>query len=365
MPSKKGLNPGKDPIPERIERMKALTHNELISFSRQLSMLLRSGISVTEGLYLMAGDLPQGRGRTLLNGLSRELEQSGRLAEAMESSGVFPDYMISMTDIGEQTGRLDDVMASLAGHYEREARMTRSIKSAVAYPLAMIAMMVIVIVILLVRVMPIFRQVFELLGLQMEGVSGALMNVSAILSRYGAIIFILLLVLAAAFLILFFTPKGRRGLTVFLQRFVLTRGITRQIACSRFAGGMYLCLASGLDMDQSLDMAVRLVNHPRVLEQIDVLRRDTAGGQSFSEAIGHAQIFPGIYNRMLAIGSRAGVSDEVMKQISEGCLENIEDSLDRIVSRLEPTLVAVLSVSVGMILLSAMLPLMGIMTSLG
>ena len=103
---------------------------------------------------------------------------------------------------------------------------------------------------------------------------------------------------------------------------------------------MYLCLASGLDMDQSLDMAVRLVNHPKVLEQIDVLRRDTAGGQSFSEAIGHAQIFPGIYNRMLAIGSRAGVSDEVMKQISEGCLENIEDSLDRIVSRLEPTLVA-------------------------
>ena len=90
--------------------MKALTNPELISFCRQAALLLRSGISAAEGLYLMAEDTPQEEGKELLSSLSRELEQTGSLAGALQAAAVFPSYMCAMVRIGEETGRLDDVM---------------------------------------------------------------------------------------------------------------------------------------------------------------------------------------------------------------------------------------------------------------
>lgn len=345
--------------------MKSLTHSELISFCRQSALLLRSGISSLEGLTLMAEDTARGEGRQILQDLIHELEQNASLSDALRSVQVFPAYLCSMVELGEQTGRLDDVMESLARHYEREERLSKNIKSAVSYPLAMIAMMIIVIAILLVKVMPIFQQVYAMLGIQMSGMSGALLEFSHSLRNYSAVFLVVILAAVILFFCLFFTEKGRRKLLAFSHHFILTRQISRRIACSRFAGGMSLCLASGLEMDQSLEMSARLIDHPVVQEQIGKLRQDTARGIPFSEAVSTAGIFPGVYTRMLSIGSRAGASDEVMKQIADQYTEDIEESLDALVSRLEPTLVAILSVAAGMILLSVMLPLMGIMANMG
>lgn len=345
--------------------MKALTNSELISFCRQSSLLLRSGISAMEGLYLMAEDTPEEEGREILSSLTEKLERSGSLSGALEASGLFPSYMCAMAQIGEQTGRLDDVMEALAGHYEREERLSKNIRGAVTYPLAMIGMMLIVILILLVKVMPIFQQVFSMLGMEMSGVSGALLEFSYALRNYSAAFLLAALAVSAVFFCLFYTGKGQRKLLAFSRRFFLTRHLAERIACSRFADGMSLCLSSGLDLEQSLEMTARLIEHPEVSRRIETLRQDTAAGSSFADAVSAAGIFPGTYARMLSIGSRAGASDEVMRQIAVRFAEEVEDRLDGIVAKLEPTLVAVLSIAVGMILLSVMLPLLGIMSSMG
>ncbi|MBM6948061.1 type II secretion system F family protein [Mordavella massiliensis] len=345
--------------------MKALTNPELISFCRQAALLLRSGISAAEGLYLMAEDTPQEEGKELLSSLSRELEQTGSLAGALQAAAVFPSYMCAMVRIGEETGRLDDVMEALARHFEREDRLSRNIRSAVSYPLAMIGMMLAVIVILLVKVMPVFQQVFSMLGVEMDGVSGALLEFAYALRNYSAVILLFVLAVCLVFFCLFFTRTGRSRLLAFSHRFILTRRLSRKIAGSRFAAGMSLCLASGLNVEQSLELTAPLIAHPEVRGQIEAVRQAAASGESFADAVSASGIFPSIYARMLSIGARAGASDEVMRQIADRCADEIDESLDSIVSKLEPTLVAILSVAVGMILLSVMLPLMGVMTGIG
>lgn len=300
--------------------MKKLSNSELTTFCGQLALILRSGISSIEGLSIMIEDTPEGEGKKILEDLLHETEQTGSLYMALEASGCFPSYLCSMAEIGEQSGRLDDVMNSLSEHYRREEMLAKSIRSAVTYPLIMLGIMVTIILVLVIKVLPVFDQVYRQLG---------------------------------------------AGLTGFSRHFSAARQLSEKTACSRFASGMYLALSSGLDIDQSLDMVSRLVDHPVVSPRIDLIRQRLSEGVGFAEAAQEAEIFSGLYLRMIHIGFKTGAMDQVMKQISVQYDEEVQDQLDSLVSKVEPTLVAILSVTVGMVLLSVMLPLIGIMSNIG
>ena len=152
--------------------MKTLSNTELTTFCSQFSLILRSGISSLEGLSIMLEDTPEGDGTVLLKGMIATMEETGSLYEALITSKVFPPYLCSMVEIGEQSGRLDDVMASLSEHYHREEEMARNIKSAVTYPLVMLGMMMVVIFVLIVKVLPVFNEVFSSLAPGLPGSPG-------------------------------------------------------------------------------------------------------------------------------------------------------------------------------------------------
>ena len=229
----------------------------------------------------------------------------------------------------------------------------------------MLGMMAAVLAVLLIKVMPVFRQVFEQLGAQMTGFPAAVLNLGTALGNYSAAFLILAVAAAVICIWLFFTENGRKKSKNFAGKFFMTRALSEKISCSRFASGMYLALSSGLDVDQSLEMTARLIEHPDVHEKILEIRRCIAEGESFEDAAARARLFTGSRARMLSIGFKAGAPDNVMKQISEQYDEEIEEQIDTLLGRLEPTLVAVLSVAVGLILLSVMLPLLGVMINIG
>lgn len=345
--------------------MKALTNKELTYFCSQMALILRSGISSVEGLSLMLEDTPKGEGRDLLQALLHDMEEGAMLHQALTSSSVFPAYMCSMTEIGENSGRLDEVMESLSDHFRREDNLSQSIRSSVTYPLVMLGMMIAVMIVLIVKVMPVFQQVFNQLGTEMTGISGAILDLGNNLSRYSVVFLVIAAVAAIIFFLLFFTKKGRERITAFSEHFFATRALSEKIACSRFASAMYLSLSSGLDIDQSLELAEHLTEHEAVRSRIGRIRALTAEGESLADAISESGMYSGMYARMLSVGFKTGSIDEVMKQISLQYDEEIENSMEGLVSKLEPTLVAILSVVVGMILLSVMLPLMGIMSNIG
>ena len=342
-----------------------LSPNEISTFCTQIAMILKSGIPVSEGVAIMREDMKNSDGQRIIGVIQDHVEAGEPLHMALAATGVFPKYVIDMTEIGQQSGRLDEVMDSLCDYYEREESIAQSVKSAITYPLIMIAMMVIVIGVLIVKVLPIFAQVFAQLGAEMSDFSVGIMNFGSAVGRYSAVIVGVIAVLAAAYFVMLATKGGRDMLSRFRATFFLTRKLSAKIASGRFASAMSLMLSSGLDTDQSLEMVGHLVDNVTISEKIAACKQYIAQGVSFSDALAKTEIFTGVYARMISVGFKTGSVDTVMKKLADRYEDEIDAQIGSTISILEPTLVAVLSIIVGMILLSVMLPLMGIMSSIG
>ncbi|MDD3193195.1 MAG: type II secretion system F family protein [Oscillospiraceae bacterium] len=342
-----------------------LSAEELSAFCAQLALITKAGIPAQEGISIMMEDSGSVRTRELLQTILDKLEEGAPLKTGLAQTQRFPKYMLDMVGIGEQSGRLDEVLDSLSAYYERSQSISRSIKSAVTYPAVMIAMMAVIIGILICSVLPIFQQVFRQLGSEMSAFAQGIMAFGAGLSRYSALIVGAILALIAAWVILRRSAGGREFLSHCYSSFFGTRRIAAKVAAGRFASAMSMMLSSGLDVDQSLDMAANLIDDAQTREKIQQMKQKMADGASFAEALMATQLFSGVYARMITVGFKTGAADGVMKKIAERYEEEIDDTIGKLLGVLEPTLVAVLSIIVGMILLSVMLPLMGIMSSIG
>jgi type IV pilus assembly protein PilC len=344
---------------------KKLSSYEIANFCRQMALLIKAGISPAEGIEILIQDLHDKGSLKLLNQISQVLLSGEQFHVALEMSKVFPDYVIHMVTIGEESGTLDTVMESLADYYDREENIESNIKSAVSYPLIMIFMMLVVVVVLIVRVLPIFEQVFAQLGTSMSGFSQSLLNLGKLLNRYSAGLVIFLVILAGFFIFFTSTSSGRNAFRSLLNVFGPTKKLMRELESERFASGMVLTLSSGMDTYEGLALVGKLVESREMKDKVETCRNLLIDGDNFPEALEKSKIFSSFYSQMVYVGFKTGSMDAAMKQIAERFEHETERKIFTIISVLEPTLVIVLSVIVGMILLSVILPLMGIMSTIG
>lgn len=237
-------------------QLKPLSNPELSSFSSQLSLILRSGISALEGISIMLEDASSEEEKAILNALSENLQETGTLNGALEQTQLFPAYMTRMVRIGEETGTLDDVMAALGDHYAREDTIARTIRSAVTYPMIIISMMIVVILVLIIKVMPIFNQVFIQLGSEMSGFSRVLMDLGNTINRYSVVFIAVLAVIAIGFFAYNHTAKGAAFLRGLGSHIPAIRRMHHDIASCRFASGMALTLKSGMAPEECLSQLI-------------------------------------------------------------------------------------------------------------
>lgn len=225
--------------------------------------------------------------------------------------------------------------------------------------------MMTVIFVLISKVMPIFHQVFIELGSEMTGFAASLLKLGENLNRYSLVLLAVLLILFLLYLLATKTTCGKRIMTHFLNVFPLTRSFYDSVACQRFASGLALCLSSGMDTYSSLDMVSQLVGNQKMQAKIVACKEALHTGANLAEALSDSGIFNHLYSQMVAVGFKSGNIDVVLSKIADSYEKNTDKKMQTIISFLEPTLVIILSIIVGLILLSVILPLMGIMSSIG
>ena len=341
-----------------------LNNRELFQFCEQFSIILRSGMSAIEGLAILNDDSQTERGKEILTFLYKDMEESGSLAHAMEQSGAFPASAAAYVRTGEETGCLDEVMKGLSAFYAKEIQITDQIQSAVAYPLVMLGMMTAVIVILLVKVLPVFRQVFRQLGLEMSGISGALLGIGETLSHYSTAFLILLAAMIGFILFLVLHPKGQELIRKIVCRFPGMKEIPVNLDYSRLCQCISLGIRSGLSPELCVELAGAVVTQTEIREKLTSIQKQLAEGYGFTEAITESGLFKAMELRLISLGFQAGASDEVMEKLAEQYEDKSTDSVSHIVSILEPTIVIVLSILVGLVLLSVMMPLLGLLSEM-
>lgn len=344
---------------------KALSNKELASFFRQTALIFSAGIKPVEGMKIMLNDCHDENGRALIEQINFYLQNGEHFHKALKLTNLFPDYVVNMIQLGEEGGTTDDVMNSLADFYEKEQDVSDSLQGALTYPLIMIVMMLVVIVVLIGKVMPVFEQVFKELGTELTGFAGRMLNVGKALDRYSIILMIVLGVLIVLYLIASHSLKGREISHKFLVNFPLTRDFYENVACQRFARSLSIALNCGMDTYFSLEMARKMVEHPRMEKKIDICTASIKAGSNFAEGLIDAKIFNNLYSQMVSVGFTSGNPDMVLATIADEYDKRSARKIQNLLSVLEPTLIIILSLIVGMILMSVILPLMGIMSSIG
>ena len=339
------------------ELKKHYSARELSAFCLQISLLLRAAIPLDEGLSVMAEDAADEEEKKILLHMSEEVELGSPFSAVLQEVGSYPSYVIKMAKLGEETGTLDQMMASLSEYYEKEYILMKSIKNAVTYPIIMIFMLLVVLFVLFTKVMPIFESVYEQLGARLSPVSMAATRLGGMFSGVAVVAGIIWLL-------------GRGGKKIgavehVADRFKRKSRIALAVANRRFTSVLALTLHSGLELEKGMELAAELVENPAVEEKIKACGEELETGTDYYSAMKNTGLFGGFHVQMIKVGVRSGRLDQVMEEISRSCEEEADTALDNMVNRLEPTMVAVLAVAVGLILLSVMLPLVGVLSAIG
>ncbi len=274
-----------------------------------------------------------------------------------------PHSSVSYIKTGEETGCLDEILNSLTLHYEQEQEVSEQIRSAVTYPLIMLGMMGIVIVVLLVKVLPVFQQVFQQMGMEMNTLSLGLLK-AGVSSNYSGIFLISVVLLVGLILFLSLSEKGHIYLRNAAYHLPVFCDIPLAADYGRLAQGLSLGLKSGLTPDTSLELSAEMVSHPLILKRLEETGHLLEEGTPFYQALTDSKLFTGMEGRLISVGFQSGSADEALNQLSVKYREKAVDLISEAISIVEPTIVIILSLLVGLVLLSVMMPLLGILSDI-
>ena len=314
-----------------------------------------SGISINDGIYMLMSD---GKNDPVLKKLFDETSKGRTFAAAIKHTESFPDYMEEMIRIGEQTGRLDSVLRELSLYYARQDEIAQNIRNAIAFPLILLAILIIIVVVLLTQVLPIFNDVFRQLGVSMSGAAVTLMNIGSVIRTYAVWIIACVAAIALVGFVLYKLPGTHNAMLNIFKG----RKLKRKMSSSVFASAMSMTISSGMDIDESLEMSKKLCDKD-VEKKINSCQEIMKDGVSFDKAVQKSDILDPISSRRLTISFRTGRTDEAMKKIADEYTQQVNTAIDEKISRVEPALVVIMSVLVGFVLFSVMLPMLSVITA--
>ena len=343
---------------------KAISGAELSNFCGQVALILEAGLPLYDGMETLV-DADQGSVNSdMFRSASQGVTETGSLYEALKNDKRWPSYLVEMVGIGEQSGQLEKVMRGLEKYYSREDRMRSAIKSAITYPLSLGCMLVLIVLIMLWKVLPIFRRMLGSMGVGVGESGNVLMQIGATVGWFVLVIVGLVLIAVVVIVLLMRTPNREKVMVFLYKIFPPVQRLSRKLSASRVATVLSMMLGGGFTTDDALQMTSSVLDDKEAAARVEQIRKEMDEGKTYADAIANTGLFDELEVRMIRMGSATGHDDSVLAKVGDLYEEQVESDITRLVSIIEPTLVALLSIVIGAVLLSVMLPMAGILSSL-
>ncbi len=347
-----------------MSKKKGLSAAELSNFCGQVALILEAGLPLYDGMETLAGADKASANADLYVSASKGVTETGSLYSALKHDDRWPEYLVEMVGVGEQSGKLDQVMRGLEEYYAREDRIRSSVVSAVTYPLVLGVLLVVIVLILLWKVLPVFRRVLSSMGVAMTESGNAMMRLGSAVGWIVLGVVALVVIAVLVGLILMRTKHRDKVLAVAQCLIPSLKHVNQKLSASRVASVLSMMLSGGFPTDEALEMTAKVLSDKDAAGQVEAIRESLRQGSTFADAVAQTGLFEELHNRMITMGSATGRDDQVLAKLAGLYEEQVEDEITRLVSIIEPTLVALLSVVIGAVLLSVMLPMAGILSSL-
>ena len=333
-------------------------------FCKQLYTMLNAGMPLSNALDVLADQTENKVLRLTTKDVYSQVQTGAVLSQAMKKhKKIFPNLLITMVEAGEMTGNLDNVLAKMSEHYEKENKINSKIKGAMVYPAVLSVAAVAVVIFLLTFIMPTFTGMFTSSGVELPLPTRILMAISDAIKNYW---YIFIAVIGA---IIFSinrygkTETGKRQFDNLKLRIPVVGSSVTKIATSRFTRTLSTLMASGIPIVPAMEAAANVTNNQIVIDGMKKVIEDVKKGLSISYLLKTMHFFPPMVISMVGIGEESGSLEEMLSKTADYYDEELDASIQKMLALLEPLLIVFMGVIVGFIVISMMLPIFDLSTT--
>jgi len=338
---------------------------ELTAFCRQFSIMLNTGISILDCLDILRKQHYTRYFRRLLQIVYEDVKSGLLLSEAFEKhKKAFPHFFRSMICVGDVSGKMEFVFASLADYYESDTSFRNKVKSALSYPMMILLLTVGVVILMMLAVIPSFRSAMYQMDIEITGVTKIIYNMSDFLLTYWAVILasvalaVLILVLVSHLdPVAFFIDKLKMNLP-------LIRSPQRSLFTARFARAFSLLLSGGMDLNAAMDAVEVVIGNRYMKKKFHDAAESVRHGMSLTVAFETYKLFPQMMVQMVTIGENSGTLDEVLMRSCAFFDNQVETALNSVTSKIQPIMLIVMGCIIITLFIGVYSPMLSIMTSL-
>jgi type IV pilus assembly protein PilC len=331
--------------------------DDLVIFTRQLATMIESGIPLVHALNILAEQIENKDLKEVVSTARQDIEAGMSFCDALSKHPkVFSELFINMAKAGESSGMLDEILDRLASYMEKTAALTRKIQSSLVYPAVVVSMAFLITAVLLIKVVPTFKGIFDVLGGQLPLPTQVLISISDIFRHY--FIFLVIALVALGFLLRKYisTEKGRYKFDSLKLKAPILGVLFRKISVAKFSRTFSTLVKSGVSVLSALDIVSKTSGNKVIEEAVLNCSKSVRNGESIAKPLLKNGTFPPMVCRMISVGEQTGQLEKMLGKIADFYDEQVDAATSALTSMIEPLVIAFLGIVVGGIVISLFLP---------
>jgi len=342
---------------------KKVNMDDLVVLFRQLATMIEAGIPVMTSFDILAEQSENPTLRQVLSEVRDSVNTGSSLSDAMmKQPKAFSPLFVHMIRAGESSGTLDVILDRVASYIEKTSALQRKIKAALIYPAVVTTMALIITLVLLIKVIPVFKDIFSGFDAQLPGPTLFLINLSDFIRHYSWVFIILIVLVAGAFRFYTRTVKGRLRVDTLTLRLPIYGPLLRKVAISKFTRTLSTLVRSGVPILAALEIVAKTAGNVAVEEAVNKVRDSVRDGESIAAPMERSGIFPSMVTRMVSVGEKSGQLEKMLSKISDFYDTQVDAAVDGLTSMIEPLIIAFLGVVIGTVVMCMFLPIFKIST---
>lgn len=342
---------------------KKVKSKDITVFSRQFATMINSGLSLTKSLNILAEQTGNSAFAEIIGSLQKDVEAGQALSEAMaRHPQVFSALFVNMVRAGETGGVLDEVLLRVAEHYEKDMALKAKIKSAMAYPIIMFVMSMLIVFAMITFIVPVFVNMFATLGGELPLPTKVLVIMSDGIRRFWYLVILAVLGLRLALKNYRKTPQGKFFFDRLKLKLPVFGMLNTKLAVARFTRTFGTLVSSGVPILQGLEIVAEAANSEVISRAVKEARASIKEGETIAKPLGNSKIFPPMVVQMISVGEETGALDAMLRKIADFYDQEVAAMVDSLTSLIEPLMIAVMGVIIGGIIVSLYLPMFKLIT---
>jgi len=342
-----------------------ITRKDIIEFSSNLSIMVRAGVPILAALDDIIDTLDNEQLKSTVSGIKKDIEMGTRLSDSMElHKEIFPDILVRLVRVGEETGRLEESLSEVASHLQKMEDLAATVKRAVIYPFFSLITTGAAVIFWLAYVLPKIMLVIRDLGVTMPLLTLILFEVSKFTENYWYIFLIIPIVIAVVIKAMKLRPETRYHWDYIKIKMPIIKLLVYNKLLALFSEQLRLLVTAGITIDRSFDITADVMGNEVFKKAILQSKAEIVAGQKISDALSAQKVFPPLLIRMVAIGESSGNLDQQFKFLATHYYKLVDDFSDKVGKMIEPILIITLGCLMGLMVAGVLLPMYDVFTKL-